>query len=121
MVDYRITVKTSDIEDAGTDANVYITLIGISGNSGERQLDNDENNFEKNKTDLFRISANGLGDLSQVRIRHDDKNDYSGWHLEYITVQTETENPQKTWTFPCNRWLATDEDDGAIDRTLSRA
>ena len=31
---------------SGTDANVLITIFGEEGDSGERKLDNDKNNFE---------------------------------------------------------------------------
>jgi hypothetical protein len=49
---YIATVETGAIQSAGTDANVYLTLFGERGESGERELDNDENNFEIGKTDV---------------------------------------------------------------------
>ena len=46
---YVIHVFTGSKLTAGTDANVLITLYGANGDSGERKLDNVENNFERNK------------------------------------------------------------------------
>ena len=43
-------VKTADLFGAGTDANVFITMGGDKGDSGERQLQdsNNINKFERN-------------------------------------------------------------------------
>jgi hypothetical protein len=90
---YRITVVTGTPEGAGTDADVYITLYGSNGNSGERELDNGDDNFENGNTDVF--------------------------ILDRIVVHNEATDQE--WTFPCARWLARDEDDGQIDRLLDAA
>lgn len=42
-VDYILKVKTGDIFGAGTDANVYITITGENGDTGERQLQDADN------------------------------------------------------------------------------
>jgi hypothetical protein len=119
MADYRIVVKTGGAEKAGTDAKVHITLIGSRANSGERQLDSSGNDFERHSTGLFSISTRDpLGDLTKVRIRHDNAGRRPGWFLDYITVHEELSD--KMWYFPCNRWLAVDEDDHLIDRTLDK-
>lgn len=44
---YKVLVYTGTKRGAGTDANVFINMFGSDGNSGERQLDNNKNNFEK--------------------------------------------------------------------------
>jgi hypothetical protein len=49
---YRITVVTGSGPYAGTDANVYIILFGISGNSRERFL----NNAADNQDDVLGVS-----------------------------------------------------------------
>jgi lipoxygenase homology domain-containing protein 1 len=119
MADYRIVVKTGGANSAGTDANVYITLEGTSGNSGERQLDSVGNDFERSSVGSYSISTTDpLGDLMQVRIRHDNTGKKPGWFLDYITVHEEKSD--RMWYFPCNRWLAVDEDDHLIDRTLDK-
>ncbi len=37
---YRVTVTTSDIRGAGTDADVFIQLFGDEGETGKIKLDN---------------------------------------------------------------------------------
>jgi hypothetical protein len=118
-VTYRLTVETGTAEFAGTDADVYVTLYGTEGNSGERLLDNALNNFENGMTDIFSIEMRELGDIKRVRIRHDNTGIAPGWLLSKIVVHNEESD--KEWTFPCDRWLAHDEDDGEVDRVLDPA
>ena len=44
--DYMVHIYTGNNWGAGTDANVMITIFGKEGDSGERKLDNEKNNFE---------------------------------------------------------------------------
>ena len=44
---YKVTVYTGDKRGAGTDADVFVTLFGEGGDSGERKLDTKRNNFER--------------------------------------------------------------------------
>lgn len=46
---YKVTVFTGDKPGAGTDANVYITMFGEFGDSGEKKLTSRKNNFERGK------------------------------------------------------------------------
>jgi hypothetical protein len=134
--DYRIVVKTGWGDgDGGTNANVFITLMGVEKikipipwpphfitistpmNSGERQLDSNDNDFERNSVGTYSIhTCKSLGDLRNARIRHDNTGEKPGWFLDYITVHEE--QTDRMWFFPCNRWLAVDADDHLIDRTL---
>jgi hypothetical protein len=116
---YIVTVETGAVENAGTDAHVYLTLFGEQGESGERELSelSDENNFEKGKTDVFELETHDLGAIHRIRIRHDGRGDKPGWYLERVVVQREDTNER--WIFPCRRWLAKGEDDGQIERVLS--
>src|SRR5947207_2234067 len=119
MPTYNITVITGTPDWAGTDANVYITLFGENGSSEETLLDNADNNFERDKTDIFSFVMEDLGNLEQIRIRHDNSGSGPGWFLKDVTVENQDTN--ENWVFPCNRWLATDEDDQQIDRVLDVA
>lgn len=38
MVDYEVSVHTSDESGAGTDANVFLVLFGEKGDTGERKV-----------------------------------------------------------------------------------
>lgn len=44
---YKVTTYTGDKSGAGTDANVYITMFGEFGDSGEKPLTSSKNNFER--------------------------------------------------------------------------
>lgn len=46
---YKVTVFTGNKKGAGTDANVYITMFGEFGDSGEKKLNSRKNNFERGK------------------------------------------------------------------------
>jgi hypothetical protein len=53
VCDYIVTIFTSDIRGAGTDANVYIELQGEKDGKvmdlGKHRLENSANNFERGK------------------------------------------------------------------------
>uniref|UniRef100_A0A8C9S0Y2 Lipoxygenase homology PLAT domains 1 n=1 Tax=Scleropages formosus TaxID=113540 RepID=A0A8C9S0Y2_SCLFO len=116
---YIIQVKTSDIAGAGTDANVFLIIFGENGDTGKMALKecNKANKFERKQTDTFRFQdILSLGELSKVRVWHDNTGPAPGWHLEYIDVKDEIMD--KTFRFPCDRWLAKNDDDGQIMREL---
>jgi len=117
MANYRITTVTGQLKGSGTDANVYITLVGQQGRLDKVKLDNDKNNFETGRIDVFNVEAVDLGELTSVTIQHDGTGIGSGWYLGYIFVSNETN--KKRWMFACNRWLDKHEDDGKTERTLT--
>ncbi|XP_036382736.1 lipoxygenase homology domain-containing protein 1-like [Megalops cyprinoides] len=125
MVDrttYIIQVKTSDVAGAGTDANVFLILFGENGDTGIMALkaSSRTNKFERKQLDVFRFpDVLSLGELSKIRVWHDNKGPAPGWHLEFIDVKDEVMD--QTFRFPCDRWLAKNEDDGQIMRELACA
>ncbi|GLD72495.1 lipoxygenase homology domain-containing protein 1 [Lates japonicus] len=122
LTTYIIQVKTSDVAGAGTDANVWLIVFGENGDTGTLALKecNKSNKFERKQVDTFRFSdILSLGDLSKVRVWHDNTGIAPGWHLEYIDVKDEIMD--KTFRFPCDRWLAKNDDDGQIMRELACA
>uniref|UniRef100_A0AAQ5YJ88 PLAT domain-containing protein n=1 Tax=Amphiprion ocellaris TaxID=80972 RepID=A0AAQ5YJ88_AMPOC len=122
LTTYIIQVRTSDVAAAGTDANVWIIVFGENGDTGTLALKecNKSNKFERKQVDTFRFSdILSLGDLSKVRVWHDNTGLAPGWHLEYIDVKDEIMD--KTFRFPCDRWLAKNDDDGQIMRELACA
>ena len=67
-----VTPISGDRRGAGTDANVYIQVYGSKGYSKEVHLDNPQNNFERAKTDVFGFENDDLGDLTKLRVWHDN-------------------------------------------------
>lgn len=52
MVDYTVEVFTGDVFGAGTNSNVFLTLFGEFGDSGEKKLIKSETHrdkFERNQ------------------------------------------------------------------------
>ncbi|XP_067279249.1 lipoxygenase homology domain-containing protein 1-like isoform X2 [Pseudorasbora parva] len=119
---YTVSVKTSDATGAGTDANVWMIIFGENGDTGTLALkeSNNTNKFERKQTDTFRFpDILSLGELSKVRIWHDNSGLAPGWHLEYVDVHDDIMG--KKYRFQCDRWLAKKEDDGQIMRELACA
>ena len=115
---------------------MFIELFGEKGRSGERQLSKAgaTNCFEKGNEDAFGVEcARSLGKLTQVKLRHDNSGAGSAWYVEEVRVTegaVDADGPSKgkgsgskkkkthEWVFGCRSWLATDEGDGQIARTL---
>ena len=62
------------------------------------------------------VECPALGKLEKLKIRHDNSGGAAGWFLDKIVVAGVGDS--RTYEFPCNRWLATDEDDNQISRVL---
>ncbi|QEG30332.1 PLAT/LH2 domain protein [Gemmata obscuriglobus] len=113
-VDYVLTIKTSDKSLAGTDAGVFVTIVGKDGSTGEHKLNDlvTGNAFERNQTDTCTLkNVKDVGELSGLTVRSDGKNPAAGWHLEYITV---ARKGRPTVRFDCNQWL----EDDKLSKTL---
>ena len=52
---YDVTVVTGDVRGAGTDANVYLMIMGKLGKTRDVLLDDNKNNFERGMTDKFKV------------------------------------------------------------------
>ncbi|XP_038600030.1 lipoxygenase homology domain-containing protein 1 isoform X2 [Tachyglossus aculeatus] len=116
---YEVQVITGKVPNAGTDANVFLNIYGEEyGDTGERPLWRSENmnKFEEGQVDTFTINAIDLGPLKKLRIRHDNSGNSPGWFLDRVDITDQ--NNEITYYFPCQRWLAVDEDDGQISREL---
>lgn len=53
---YKVHVFTGDVKSAGTDANVFVTIYGDYGDTGERQLLKSEthsNKFERGNVSAY--------------------------------------------------------------------
>ena len=74
---YKISVKTSNVSGAGTDANIFVIIFGGNGDSGTLHLKKSETNknpFENDQIDVFTFKdILSLGELSKCRVWHDNK------------------------------------------------
>ncbi|XP_004680096.1 PREDICTED: oxygen-regulated protein 1 [Condylura cristata] len=115
---YEVHVATGDVWNAGTVANIYISICGEKGDTGSRQLFRSKSsfNFLRGQTDTFSLEAVHLGDLCHLVIGHDGLGPGNGWFLDDVVVKDPTTNHE--YTFLCHRWLDQGEDDGKIVRKL---
>ncbi|KAL3317120.1 Lipoxygenase y domain-containing protein 1 [Cichlidogyrus casuarinus] len=129
MKHYHIRVKTGDLDGSGTDANVYLTIQGDRGDTGERKLASSltyMDKFERGHTDIFAWEAADLGTIYKTRIRHDNSGPSASWFLDSIEVQEVTgEWKERKATaagevvlFRCERWLSKTKSDKRCERTL---
>jgi hypothetical protein len=119
VANYIVTVVTGDVEGAGTNANVYITLHGETGNSPETQLrDANVDTFEHNAWNDFTIDGN-FGSITSIRLRHDNSQKKPGWFVTLVRVKNKITGTEDI--FLLDRWLAKDENDKRIDITVPRS
>ncbi|XP_070538834.1 lipoxygenase homology domain-containing protein 1-like [Ptychodera flava] len=120
-IEYTVSVKTSKKVGAGTNADVYITIYGQRGDTGQWDLNKDNYQdslrmFERGNTDHFTVESVPLGDLSKVVIGHDGSGVGDGWHLNRVKITDPS--TEKVYYFHCDRWLDAGEDDGLTEREL---
>ncbi|XP_076443096.1 uncharacterized protein LOC143281715 [Babylonia areolata] len=86
-VQYEVIVKTGDMHRAGTTANVYIALSGTAGKTGKMFLSDSSNNFERSKTESFKLKAVNVGKLKTIKIGLDTSGPDSGWFCDHVKVR----------------------------------
>ncbi|XP_038048999.1 polycystin-1-like [Patiria miniata] len=120
MYFYQITVQTGMGPGCGTRSKVSIILTGESGDSGVRLLDDDKRKvFESGSICHFLMGvASPLGPLSYIKLWHDNTGpgQLASWYLSQVSI-LDLQNG-KQYFFVCDRWLAVEKDDGAIERVL---
>lgn len=114
---YTVDVHTGDKAFCGTNANVYCTIYGDKGDTGERELARSETHmdkFERKQVDRFQIECADLGSIFKLKIRHDNSGISPDWFLSKVEVI----DGVKTYVFYCEQWLAKGKADGKLERTL---
>ena len=117
---YEITVFTGFDRGAGTTADVSIVLTGKLEQTQPRRLQDPDparRKFLQGNIDFFLLTVpRPLGKIQQLRIWHNNAGANPSWFVSRILVR-DLQTDKTVW-FICNRWLAVEEDDGQIDRTL---
>ncbi|XP_054841381.1 oxygen-regulated protein 1 isoform X2 [Eublepharis macularius] len=115
---YEVHVVTGNLWNAGTEADVYISVYGEKGDTGSRQLRRSKKlrKFLKGQADIFSLEAVHLGKLHKIIIGHNGLGSGNGWFLEKIVIKDPITNSD--YNFLCHRWLDQGEDDGNIFREL---
>uniref|UniRef100_A0A8C3TZX6 Oxygen-regulated protein 1 n=1 Tax=Catharus ustulatus TaxID=91951 RepID=A0A8C3TZX6_CATUS len=115
---YKVHVTTGDLWNAGTEADVYISVYGERGDTGSRQLLRSQKSkkFLKGQTDIFAVEAVHLGCLYKIVIGHNGLGSGNGWFLDKVVIKDPVTDLD--YTFLCHRWLDQGQDDGNITREL---
>ncbi|UJR24498.1 hypothetical protein I4U23_005873 [Adineta vaga] len=117
---YQIIVFTGHRADANTKSKVNFVIGGENANTDIRTFtDSNQNIFQRSGIDTFVITTpKSLGVLNYIHIWHDNSglDSTASWFLKYIIIQDLQTKEQ--YYFICQRWLAVEFDDGAIERLL---
>lgn len=58
------------------------------------------------RKDTFSVQCCDLGELSKVKVRHDNTGSGPSWLLDSVEVKCEgSEGGEGVWVFPCGQWL----------------
>eukprot|EP00794_Sanderia_malayensis_P008787 gene8787-9725_t len=111
---YEIRIKTGVFPYAGTTANVGVKIFGTKCTTKPIVLTK-EHCFHRNSIEFFRFaSATRLGKITRVQIWHNNAGSNPSWFLSRVVIKNLLSGEK--FFFFCNRWLAVDREDGAIDR-----
>ncbi|CAF4316970.1 unnamed protein product, partial [Rotaria sordida] len=118
---YRVTTKTSNIDEAGCDSDISIVIFGENGDSGELKLENSStymNKFERDHEDIFTFeNILSLDKLTKLRVSNRESSFFKkSWHLEYVKI--DDIQTGQSYMFPCNKWLSSRKDDQQNVREL---
>ncbi|XP_063690486.1 uncharacterized protein LOC134823063 [Bolinopsis microptera] len=93
---YKVTIRTSDIPNAGSDSDFYYTFLGNKGSTEEKKADN-SNDRQKGETDTWTFSDSAdIGEFRCILIRMDGLDGSDGWILKRIPVVDDSAD-YSTW------------------------
>ena len=102
---YGLTVRTSDVSMAGTDAHVTFTVTGANGSSSITTDTNYNRRMERGLLNFVILPSPDLGELHSVTVQRDNSGNAPDWHLTSIIVESLRYRKQKTALFDC--WIDT--------------
>ncbi|XP_032706295.1 lipoxygenase homology domain-containing protein 1-like, partial [Lontra canadensis] len=118
--DWKVTIVTGDLENAGTTATVSLYVYGeatCSGpiilGSGKYQL------FNPNSADIFKINLKDIGEIYKIRIGHDNSGKDPAWYLEEIRL--ENIDTCEVYCLAVDSWIAENENGGDLWKEVPMA
>lgn len=116
---YRWKIKTSDTFNAGTDADVFLSLAGLDAVMREVEISDPGaiNDWERGDVNSGIIETEDLGELQTGTLRHNNSGPASGWSVDWVKIQNEEDGREWTATvgkfdeggrFPLLRFSLTD-------------
>ncbi|GFR86805.1 lipoxygenase homology domain-containing protein 1-like isoform X1 [Elysia marginata] len=115
---WKVRIRTSDLDGAGTCAQVYLTVQGVKDMSHPIPLGDGSpamHHFLPGNEAEFDIDLDdSLGEIAKIRLEHDGRNSDPAWHVDW--VQLKHLNSGFDCLFTIDRWLAEDQGDGQLFR-----
>lgn len=117
---YELSFITNRGSTSGTSANVFCNIVGSKGETGPLALkDTERASFLPCAVNSFLIMVpKSLGEIQHIRIWHDNSGYYPSWNLNKVNMKDL--QTKDTWIF-LGGWLALDEGDFEIDKTIKPA
>eukprot|EP00050_Salpingoeca_kvevrii_P015164 m.44214 g.44214 ORF g.44214 m.44214 type:complete len:3379 (-) comp6188_c0_seq3:109-10245(-) len=102
---YQLNVKTSNMQQAGTDGDVSFRLCGDKGTSQPvlATIGSSRAKFFPSSTTSLAVECEDVGSISALVVEHSHPNDANRWHLDQVEVYDEAR--RKTYLFVCRKWL----------------
>jgi hypothetical protein len=100
---YGLTVVTTDMRLAGTDASVAFTLSGDRGSASTTLDAGLRHRLEAGSIDYLVLYSADLGTLRSITVQSDRSHLAPGWHLDSIVVESHRHGGKKTAGF--DRWI----------------
>ncbi|XP_056110015.1 polycystic kidney disease 1 like 1 [Rhinichthys klamathensis goyatoka] len=116
---YAVTIDTGFRSRTRMTAKVHIVLYGDDGVSQTRELSSSDSKlFTCNSRNTFILSSpESLGRVWKVHLWHDNGGSSPSWYLSHVLVKDLVQG--SSWFFLGQCWLAVDEGDGRVERSLS--
>ncbi|XP_073686658.1 polycystin-1-like protein 1 [Garra rufa] len=115
---YSVTIDTGLRSRTRMTAKVHIVLYGDKGVSQTRELSSSDSKlFTCNSRNTFILSSpESLGRVWKVHLWHDNGGSSPSWYLSHVVVKDLVQG--SCWFFLGQCWLAVDEGDGRVERSL---
>ena len=118
---YDVAISTGVWKNSGTTANVEISIkseINEHSHVPLRSKGDSCEVFARGSINGFvLITKESLGKLTEITLEHDNTGDNPSWFVEAVTIRDR--QTEETWSFPVNRWLAVEKEDGLIEVTVN--
>eukprot|EP01043_Picozoa_sp_COSAG02_P019530 COSAG02_NODE_944_length_15732_cov_24.529265_5_plen_3702_part_01 len=118
--EYEVTVKTAGVKGAGTDANVFLQMLGnlegepttskvfpLDHSTHSKSHHEHKNKFEFGQKDEFVLrvpEGNPLGEIKRLKISHDGHGFGASWYIDFVRIAHPATN--EVWHFTDGGWLS---------------
>ena len=106
---YRWEIRTGTTWYAGTDANVYLSLVGDKNSMKEMELNDpdDDNDWEKGNVNHDVFTTADLGNITTGTLRQDGTQTQPDWTVDYCKITNDEDG--RVWNAGVNAELKGNE------------